>query len=133
MFPASMTIRTGRRSFAISLNSPIDAEAELQIRLHQTDNRLLRAIEEALSRIRQGTYGIFGVCNRPISRSRLEAVPWTYHCRDCTARNLRREYSHRRLGVVRAREPDVPPEEVLLRRAALKQWGHETSAGEGCR
>jgi hypothetical protein len=30
-----------------------DAEAELQIRLHQTDGRLLRAIEEALGRIRQ--------------------------------------------------------------------------------
>ncbi len=35
-----------------------NAEAELQIRLHQTDGRLLRAIEEALGRIRQGTYGI---------------------------------------------------------------------------
>ena len=32
-----------------------DAEAELQIRLHQTDARLLRAIEEAFARIRQGT------------------------------------------------------------------------------
>jgi RNA polymerase-binding transcription factor DksA len=28
-----------------------DAEAELQIHLHQTDGRLLRAIEEALARI----------------------------------------------------------------------------------
>ena len=31
-----------------------DAEAELQIRLHQTDGRLLRAIEEALGRISKG-------------------------------------------------------------------------------
>ncbi len=52
-----------------------DAEAELQIRLHQTDGGLLRAIEEALGRIRQGTYGICGVCNQPISRARLEALP----------------------------------------------------------
>jgi RNA polymerase-binding transcription factor DksA len=35
-----------------------DAEAELQIRLHQTDSRLLRAIEEALGRIRQSTFGV---------------------------------------------------------------------------
>lgn len=35
-----------------------DAEAELQIRLHQTDGRLLRAIEVALGRIRQGTFGV---------------------------------------------------------------------------
>ena len=60
-----------------------NAEAELQIRLPRTDGRLLRAIEEALGRIRQGTYGICGVCNQPISRARLKAVPWTHHCRDC--------------------------------------------------
>src|SRR5207302_2779786 len=44
-----------------------DAETELQIRLHQTDGRLLRAIEEALARVRQGTYGICDACNQPIS------------------------------------------------------------------
>ena len=60
-----------------------DEEAELQIRLHQTDGRLLRAVEAALSRIRQGTFGICEACRNPISRARLEAVPWTHHCRDC--------------------------------------------------
>ncbi len=34
-----------------------DAEAELQIGVHHSDVRLLRAIEEALARIRQGTFG----------------------------------------------------------------------------
>ena len=60
-----------------------DAEAELQIRLHQTDSRLLGAIDEALGRIRQGTYGVCGVCKRPVSKARLEAVPWTHLCREC--------------------------------------------------
>ena len=60
-----------------------DAEAELQIRLHQTDSRLLRAIEEALGRIRQSTFGVCQVCKRPISKVRLEAVPWTRLCREC--------------------------------------------------
>ena len=60
-----------------------DAEAELQVRLHQTDGRLLRAVEGALDRIRQGTFGICEACKNPISRARLEAVPWTRHCRDC--------------------------------------------------
>jgi DnaK suppressor protein len=60
-----------------------DAEAELQIRLHQTDSRLLRAIEEALARVRQGTYGVCEVCKQPISKARLEAVPWARHCREC--------------------------------------------------
>src|SRR5215470_11313326 len=44
-----------------------DAEAELQIRLHETDGRLLRAIEDALARMRHGTYG---VCTIAGSRSR---------------------------------------------------------------
>jgi DnaK suppressor protein len=69
-------------------SDPIDqananAEAELQIRLHQTDGPLLRAIEEALSRLRRGTYGVCETCKQPISKTRLEAVPWTRHCREC--------------------------------------------------
>ncbi len=63
-----------------------DEEAELQIRLHQTDSRLLRAIEEAVARIRQGTYGVCEVCKQPISKARLEAVPWARHCRECKER-----------------------------------------------
>jgi RNA polymerase-binding transcription factor DksA len=51
--------------------------------LHETDLRLLRAIEEALVRIRHGTFGTCEACLNPISRTRLEAVPWTRHCRDC--------------------------------------------------
>ena len=60
-----------------------DEEVEPQIQLHQTDGRLLRAIEEALARIRQGAYGVCEVCKRPISKARLEAVPWTRRCREC--------------------------------------------------
>ena len=64
-----------------------DAEAELQIRLHRTDGRLARAIEEALVRIKHGTYGVCEVCKQPISEARLEAVPWTHLCRDCKERS----------------------------------------------
>jgi len=63
-----------------------DAEAELQIRVHQSDAHLLRAIEEALARIRQGTFGLCQVCKQPISKARLEAVPWTRLCRECKER-----------------------------------------------
>ena len=63
-----------------------DAEAELQIHLHQSDGRLARAIEDALARIRQGTYGVCRVCKQPISKARLEAVPWTHLCRECKER-----------------------------------------------
>jgi len=60
-----------------------DAEAELQIRLHASDGRLLKAIEDALARIRVGTFGVCETCKRPISKARLEAVPWTHLCTTC--------------------------------------------------
>ena len=67
--------------FADQANS--DTEAELQIRLHQTDGPLLRAIEEALVRVKQRTYGVCVTCGNHISKARLNAVPWTHQCRDC--------------------------------------------------
>ncbi len=63
-----------------------EAEAELEVLLHRTDGRLLRAIEEALSRIQHRGYGVCESCNRPIAKVRLEAVPWTRHCRHCKER-----------------------------------------------
>ena len=74
-----------------SEGDPVDqananAEADGQVRLHQFNGRLLRAIDGALGRIKQGTFGICETCQKPISRARLEAVPWTRHCRDCKER-----------------------------------------------
>jgi DnaK suppressor protein len=63
-----------------------ESEAEMQIRLHQTDGHLLQVIEEALERIRNGSYGLCVVCQQPIAKARLDAVPWTRHCRDCKER-----------------------------------------------
>ena len=63
-----------------------DAEAELRVRVHQSDARLLQAIEDALARIRRGTFGVCEACEQPISKARLEAVPWTRHCRECEER-----------------------------------------------
>lgn len=60
-----------------------DAEAELQVCLHQTDGRLLKAIEDALMRIGTGIFGVCEACKHPIAEARLEAVPWTRFCREC--------------------------------------------------
>ncbi len=61
-------------------------DAATQIRLHQTDSKLLRAVEDALTRIRHKEFGICEECGQPISKARLEAMPWTRWCRDCKAR-----------------------------------------------
>jgi len=60
-----------------------ETDAATQIWLHQTDGKLLRAIEDALSRIRHEEFSICEECRQPISKARLEAVPWTRWCRDC--------------------------------------------------
>jgi len=60
-----------------------DAEAELHLRLHASSGRLLKAIEDALARMRAGTFGVCQACQQPISKARLEAVPWTRLCREC--------------------------------------------------
>jgi len=60
-------------------------ESDLHVRLalKQTDSKLLRAIEEAIHRIEQGTFGICMECENEIAPARLEAVPWTRVCIDC--------------------------------------------------
>ncbi len=63
-----------------------ETNAATQVLLHQTDGKLLRAIEDALTRIRHEEYGICKECGQPISKARLEAVPWTRWCRDCKER-----------------------------------------------
>jgi DnaK suppressor protein len=60
-----------------------DTEADLQIQRRQSDAHLMRAIEDALTRINRGSFGVCEVCKQPISKARLEAVPWTRVCRDC--------------------------------------------------
>lgn len=60
-----------------------DAEADIQISLRQSDNEILREIEGALVQMNQGTFGECEVCKKPLSKARLEAVPWTRVCREC--------------------------------------------------
>ena len=63
-------------------------ESDLHVRLalKQTDSKRLRAIEQAIHRIDQGTYGICMECENEIAPARLEAVPWTRVCIDCKAK-----------------------------------------------
>ena len=52
---------------------------------HQSNNdrQLLQMVENALSRIREGSFGECISCGKEINAKRLEAVPWTRHCIEC--------------------------------------------------
>jgi DnaK suppressor protein len=60
-----------------------DNEVHVNIRLLQTDAKLLRAIEAAIARIDTGNYGTCTLCDEDISIARLNAVPWTSVCIAC--------------------------------------------------
>lgn len=55
---------------------------------HQSnDNRqILMLVNEALERIRGGTYGVCVECHEEVQPKRLEAVPWARHCIECQAK-----------------------------------------------
>ena len=58
-------------------------EVHIQLKLKQTDAKILQAIEEALQRMDKGTYGICRDCGDPIAAPRLQAIPWTRSCISC--------------------------------------------------
>lgn len=60
-----------------------EREAKVQLRLRESNRKLLRAIADALERITGGNYGLCEACQRPIPANRLKVVPWTRFCRDC--------------------------------------------------
>jgi len=60
-----------------------DNELHVNLRLLQVDSKLLRAIDAAIERIEKGNYGICTICEKEISKARLNAVPWTSVCIAC--------------------------------------------------
>jgi DnaK suppressor protein len=49
----------------------------------------LQDVDRALAKLAEGTYGRCDACGRSIGAERLEAVPWTARCVECSARHAR--------------------------------------------
>lgn len=64
-------------------------EREIGNTLEEHDERLLGAIDAALKRIEDGTYGQCVNCGAPIPEERLEAMPWATLCIDCKRKEER--------------------------------------------
>ena len=56
---------------------------ELAIRNLDRDSKLLKDVEEALSRIETGVFGMCLQCEDKIPEKRLNAVPWASYCLTC--------------------------------------------------
>jgi RNA polymerase-binding transcription factor DksA len=66
-------------------------EEEKTVALEAHLRGLLAAVERALERMAEGTYGRCQECGQPIDPERLEALPWADLCFACKARQERRQ------------------------------------------
>lgn len=55
-------------------------EQEFTLGLVESERKLLQEINEALLRIKAGTYGVCVEMGVPIAKARLDAKPWAKHC-----------------------------------------------------
>ena len=66
--------------------SVMDVSKELAFRLGDRESQMVADIDQALLRIKEGTYGICARCNKPIDERRLEALPTARYDAECQAR-----------------------------------------------
>ena len=53
------------------------------------DRFILQLVEEALSRVKENTFGLCVNCQEEVQQKRLEAVPWARHCITCQEKQER--------------------------------------------
>src|SRR5919106_292897 len=62
-----------------------DLNKEIALRLGERSSQTVADIDQALLRMKEGTYGICVRCNKPIDERRLEAVPTARYDAQCQA------------------------------------------------
>ena len=58
-------------------------DREMASTLEENSTHVLAAIDAALARLEQGTYGTCETCDGQIAAARLEAIPWATKCIEC--------------------------------------------------
>jgi RNA polymerase-binding protein DksA len=58
-------------------------EQQRDLALRERNEQHLAAVEAALRRLDEGTYGRCVRCGEPIAGERLAALPWASHCIGC--------------------------------------------------
>jgi RNA polymerase-binding protein DksA len=64
-------------------------QREVSSQISTYEAQLLRAIDDALRRLREGRYGICLKCGRQIPRARLKALPYAELCITCSQKSKR--------------------------------------------
>ncbi len=58
-------------------------EKDLEVGLSNSESKILKAVDIAIKKIKEGTYGICEDCKKPISKERLKAIPYARFCIKC--------------------------------------------------
>lgn len=91
-------------------------DREINLILTDRDRDKLQAIDDALSRIEDGSYGMCESCESDIAEGRLEALPFTRLCINCQAEREKEAKSMKRTD-----------EDRTYRRLATNDVDEETS------
>ena len=83
MKPIQASMENNTRQGDMADQAAGNNEVHIQLKLKQTDAKILQAIEGALRRIEEGSYGVWKECGEEIAEARLNAIPWTRSCKSC--------------------------------------------------
>jgi len=64
-------------------------DREIDYTLEENSEHVLAAIDSALTRIEEGSFGKCVTCGEEIGEDRLAAIPWATQCIDCRRREER--------------------------------------------
>ncbi len=63
-----------------------ERDRELSYMLGDRERKKVREIDNALLKIKEGTYGVCDECGEPISKKRLKVIPYSNLCINCQSR-----------------------------------------------
>ena len=58
-------------------------ERDFNLGIVSNERKIVMDIDDALKRIDEGTYGVCEMCKKPITKSRLKAIPYARYTKEC--------------------------------------------------
>jgi DnaK suppressor protein len=89
--PGSIEDETSERTLDNHLaeTASVTLDREIDYTLEENSEHVLTAIDAALGRIAEGTYGLCERCGQEIAQERLRAIPYATLCIDCKRKDER--------------------------------------------
>jgi DnaK suppressor protein len=91
-------------------SSEMEGREDIELELIRLNVDTLQRIDQALSRVDQGTYGLCADCRSTVSAARLRALPFAVRCRTCEEEHERAQRAApggRGAAAIRIREQEI--------------------------